>query len=633
MGHSFMSSADWAIQDNNQDADQEFSFSWARRYFYRALTTPGVASAPDGRNEQWGRLFQTLGQVIHHLQDMTQPQHVRNDAHWDGASFLGDLTNVGFRHPSRFEKYSGFSNQGQAKVEEQLANGSFEAVFPKYRQVLRNARDFWTGSAGVADYTNANFVSQRTNFVADSAGRVLAHPDFSQPTPIRGADLSVVEAFGSDPVPPTIRQFCANVGVDQCTMTFYSSVVTDNLDGATLVNARSSTESVFDEDLRVVLRYSYLNETFGTSRIFALNQLNFAAVYPFLIPKAVNYSAGMLNYFFRGRISIAPPEAGVYAVADQSTENCPDHCGFRRIRAQITNSTPEEAMAGGLVSAIAKYHRNTCYRPDFEGTPPSLGCRTADEEISVSRPVLLESPLSSGERRELSFDFDTSIPINATDVFLQVLFEGTLGSEPHAVAMGTKDISEPTFITTYNDTDYVAMPKGCYKAEAIAANDALWNLLAPLCRDTSGGTRRVSAYCANVPLNVRYTGGPAEQPWVVAMERGADGDRRVPPRRLARFAMLADTASPVGMKLGFNNPPLYLPDDGALQFPIYELEERLDGSRVEGIYMPVRGVNAWESVAFIIDGTTGNVGSSCPQQADALMENERPPVPAAITGW
>jgi len=117
------------------------------------------------------------------------------------------------------------------------------------------------------------------------------------------------------------------------------------------------------------------------------------------------------------------------------------------------------------------------------------------------------------------------------------------------------------------------------------------------------------------------------------MERGADGDRRVPPRRLARFAMLADTASPVGMKLGFNNPPLYLPDDGALQFPIYELEERLDGSRVEGIYMPVRGVNAWESVAFVIDGTTGNVGSSCPQQPDALAENERPAVPAAITGW
>ena len=87
------------------------------------------------------------------------------------------------------------------------------------------------------------------------------------------------------------------------------------------------------------------------------------------------------------------------------------------------------------------------------------------------------------------------------------------------------------------------------------------------------------------------------------------------------------------MKLGFNNPPLYLPDDGALQFPIYELEERLDGSRVEGIYMPVRGVNAWESVAFVIDGTTGNVGSSCPQQPDALAENERPAVPAAITGW
>jgi hypothetical protein len=72
----------WALEDlrdisGNDAGEQEFSYKDARQYFYDALTQPDKVE----RDKNWGLTFQTLGQVIHHLQDMAQPQQVCNDAH------------------------------------------------------------------------------------------------------------------------------------------------------------------------------------------------------------------------------------------------------------------------------------------------------------------------------------------------------------------------------------------------------------------------------------------------------------------------------------------------------------------------------------------------------------------------
>ncbi len=79
-------SPNWALEDNgdatsNIAGQQQFSYKDARSYFYNALTKP----AKTDRDKAWGLTFQTLGQVIHHVQDMAQPQHVRNDAHLDAG--------------------------------------------------------------------------------------------------------------------------------------------------------------------------------------------------------------------------------------------------------------------------------------------------------------------------------------------------------------------------------------------------------------------------------------------------------------------------------------------------------------------------------------------------------------------
>jgi hypothetical protein len=70
-----------------------------------------------------------------------------------------------------------------------------------------------------------------------------------------------------------------------------------------------------------------------------------------LIPRAVGYSAGLLNYFFRGTLDVSWPETGVYSIADGSqtsyTANGNHHQQFTKINAAIRNTTPNEAIGVG----------------------------------------------------------------------------------------------------------------------------------------------------------------------------------------------------------------------------------------------------------------------------------------------
>jgi hypothetical protein len=53
------------------------------------------------------------------------------------------------------------------------------------------------------------------------------------------------------------------------------------------------------------------------------------------------------------------------------------------------------------------------------------------------------------------FDFsDDPIPVNATDLFIQVVYRGQLGDEPDGIAVGNYDAREPTFVGIVNNTDY-----------------------------------------------------------------------------------------------------------------------------------------------------------------------------------
>ena len=85
---------------------QEYSYRDAIEYFYQSQTL----SVEEHRRINAGLMFRSLGHVIHHIQDMTQPQHVRNDAHCDATTDFPGIALICFfmgqHNPSFFERYT-----------------------------------------------------------------------------------------------------------------------------------------------------------------------------------------------------------------------------------------------------------------------------------------------------------------------------------------------------------------------------------------------------------------------------------------------------------------------------------------------------------------------------------------------
>ncbi|MEO6565223.1 MAG: hypothetical protein ABIO63_04245, partial [Casimicrobiaceae bacterium] len=163
--------------------------------------------------------------------------------------------------------------------------------------------------------------------------------------------------------------------------------------------------------------------------------------------------------FFRGKMEISLPDEGIYGVVDHAVENVGNSSGFRKIKLKLRNATPrgdgiEQMATTGKLRAVVKFHRNLCYMADLSGEYGAPGkswnaCRGADEEIIVSdelnAPADINSPPES-PAPSLIFNFPTPVPINATDMYLQVVYRGPLGDEGDAVVAATKDITEPQYV-------------------------------------------------------------------------------------------------------------------------------------------------------------------------------------------
>lgn len=310
LGQPNLPSPDWAIQDANPEpSHQEFAFKNAREYARGALT----AATLQEREANWGRVFQTIGQVIHHLQDMAQPQHVRNDAHLALGEEEIRVGSVVIASPSRYERYTA---REPAKTRVQSLAGEAQSVvsYPSQDSQLTHPRKFFVnGGKGIAEYTNRNFVSHGTNFRM-TGGVARAALNYELPVPSASVPeiRSMTELLNGDAPSNGVLRVC-NGDADTCFVSFYRSEVTDALTGTAATNDRASTYSLFDQDLErfgatVQTVDLATGQTYPTQKVFALNRFNFDAAHEFLIPRAVGYSAGLINYFFRGDIDLVYDE-------------------------------------------------------------------------------------------------------------------------------------------------------------------------------------------------------------------------------------------------------------------------------------------------------------------------------------
>lgn len=463
------SSPVWALEQNSESSLQTYSLRDARHYLRNALLGPSKAA----RDFELRSMFFALGHVMHHLQDMAQPQHVRNEDHCQSIICIGN----GRYSPSAYERYTASKGSrlpvtGYPSVDV----GTF--VLPEL---------FWSNEGmGVAEYTSNNFVGMRTNYRGD-----IDHiqPDIAHAHP------------GADGVTITRRQVTDDdllgpVGPEQPLtgeIWFVQRAVQDRYRTAlTGANPRLSAFSIYNNEL------TGFNDQFAQA--FTLTRFNYDAAHEFLIPRAVGYSAGLLNYFFRGRIEIGLPDDGVFSVIDHAVTSAAGQ-GFTKLKVKLRNATApgvkpdgtsvQQEMPAGKLTAIAKYIVNPCYQPDllgeYDGGPIDFvsaitrnGCTLQDyfggvEEIAVSAELAGQS-LDRENAQEVTFDFSQQpIPIDAHDLSLQIVYEGVLGSEPDAIVVSGRNLSEPTYITLINGSDYFGIDGELYTPEEIRARDDLRN--------------------------------------------------------------------------------------------------------------------------------------------------------------
>lgn len=280
---------DWALgmQGRGTEATQnQFSVLDARIYQLRSMTE---ASRTE-RDRNTARLFRTLGHVTHILEDMAQPQHTRNDAH------AGCIPEFLTGEHSWLEDYMETRVRGQRfrarglPSPPPLLDGYSPVAFQAYR-------DYWANPtlSGLADFSSRNFLSAGTNLGFDHCGGLPeppCNPDAygSRDVSVSGLTLSGVTLAG------TVRLF---------TRSFQDPVT------AAMVTTRDPVTGLITEDVALTSRslWDQHLESRGFLPTFSLNTLNYDSIGDVLLPRAVGYSAGFLDYFFRGKLDVDLIEA------------------------------------------------------------------------------------------------------------------------------------------------------------------------------------------------------------------------------------------------------------------------------------------------------------------------------------
>lgn len=391
----------WGQRPELQPSDERFTWQDARENFFKALTFQGLTEKTQGkRDEHLALTFRALGHLIHLVQDAAVPAHTRNDPHpiHEGFEDFVETTGIGQPDSRRFDpSILGLPPNSLAPIP--IAR-IIDTTDPEQPAALPSAGT----NIGLAEYSNANFLSGDTIFKDFAFPRVE-----SLGTPVDGNE------------PGTSRP------------RRYFTKVADGQTGFRLV-----AEGTFTE--RLISRLA-------GDRGFILDRGVYTNYASLLLPRAIGYSAGLLDYFFRGRIEIAPPQRFVYGLAQFLEGNTGK---FTKLRFQVRNASLEEETGPGQLIAVVQYRTpavtgvNLIEQPGF---PPS-----AQLSFAVSAPQFV--PLTRSFR-ELVFDFtDSPIPTNSADLFLTVVYQGSLGLEQDAVLVGGKDLFEPDPVDIANVTDY-----------------------------------------------------------------------------------------------------------------------------------------------------------------------------------
>jgi Tol biopolymer transport system component len=386
------------------------------------------AQTPDqalltGTEEQYAKTFRSLGHLMHLVSDAALPAHVRNDAHpkfFEKITIYDDSDPyeswVGNNHKKIKEmEYERFTVD-QAIFDMAVANTSAPSPVSalwdhdEYNSDGSNMPDDSNKTIGLAEYTNANFWTEDTFPWKFNSGN-YPHPVLE--------DTNYDENVWLNP-----KQVDAEDGVTDKRIYF-----------------SKTSDAVGTPFLAAGYWYwqLYMWNKPEVDDTFLLDEKCYEQYAKKLIPRAIGYSAALLDYFFRGTMDVKNLSV------NYDTNRTGDDLVISAVNFEATNSTPSptqpepavEPMQNGTLDLVCRY------------TPPSGGDMVY-EVVKGFYTVVDENDAINNGYVSLSIPLDHSIPIDALDLNFTLVYRGRLGNETDAVAAAAIPIALNSRIAYYH---------------------------------------------------------------------------------------------------------------------------------------------------------------------------------------
>lgn len=408
----------WA--QSNPDSSNIVTWQAARTHFYDALTL----ISQEEREKNFAETFKSLGQLMHLVSDMAVPAHVRDDGHpevmlpeWVGITHF-EIYTKNKVNDTTIMKYEAASkpspelfNQAKPHV---YASSPVSALFDidKYDETNPEITRDDTLPVGLAEYTNANFLSEGAMFWSYS------YPDESETNWGDVSSLAPEQVLAEDNKLDTVRYVVRNSDNNEKIAALSYWYVDGSDNGPVATNKIILDDEVYK---------SYAGK---------------------LVPKAVGYSSALLDYFFRGKMDAR----NAFFIKD----NLGNITG---LNIEIKNSSKlgeaEELFVNGTVELAYQY---TLSDVSFA-------------EVKNIYTIYDEFDAINTDYISIALTFSNPIPIGVKDLSFTLIYKGILGNEPDAVAARvlplTSEIAyayQPDGLGTQSDI-YTILPDGTNKVQ------------------------------------------------------------------------------------------------------------------------------------------------------------------------
>lgn len=305
----------------------DYSWRKAREHYYAALT--GITE--EVRKENFKKMYESLGRIIHLIEDMGVPAHTRNDfsGHLDYTelkgkdpmSWVGNLYEFHVKKKAR-ENAAYISSLSQSATipvfdtpQEYWGTGIYNGTNPEVTAAVTGP-----AQAGLAEYCSANFLSRFTLFTNSFPREHKHHHPFPSESSLASLEAVPHEVTAEDGKVDLITHPAKDKHGEQMNDFVAAKYVADRIHAGSL------------NDMTVYYRLAYylddvVHETYAAR----------------LIPKTVGYAAGLINCFFRGTLSIE----------DNTIETFDDRY---RIALSVRNTTATgEDMSSGNFQLVIRH--------------------------------------------------------------------------------------------------------------------------------------------------------------------------------------------------------------------------------------------------------------------------------------